>query len=353
MKKLIMMATMAIAASTLFAQTNVVPYSPGVSTGRVTYSLPQTTLRIAITVEERKYTPGEFSHYAERYLKITGVSDTEEKSSSITNIEVMPAGVPDPGKVYSVQVNGKSIAPNVQLTKDGILSAINTRMENPRKKPEQIAAPQPKVNPYDYLTEEILMASSTAKMAELTAQEIYSIRESRNEITRGQAEYIPSDGESLKYMIDNLNMQEQALMQMFTGTRETVSRTTMIEYTPQTTEKNKVLFRISDKLGVVDSLNLAGAPVYISVVSQNTLPNAGVTADKKGSKKDNSIRYCVPGRASVRIFSNRQTYFDDDIAIAQFGNIETLSASLLTKSANSRIIFDTATGGILSIESDK
>ena len=345
---------MAIATPTLCAQTDVEPYSPGVSTGRVTYFLPQTTLRIAITVEEQKYTPGEFSRYAERYLKITGISDTEEKSSSITNIEVIPSGVPDPGKIYSVQVNEKSVAPNVQLTKDGIISAINTKTEATGNKPAQTAAAQlPKVNPHDYLTEEILMASSTAKMAELTAQEIYSIRESRNEITRGQAEYIPSDGESLKYMIDNLNKQEQALMQMFTGTRETVSRTTMIEYTPQATEKNKVLFRISDKLGVVDSLNLAGAPVYISVVSQNTLHNAGVTADKKGSKKDNSIRYCVPGRASVRIFSNRQTYFDDDIAIAQFGNIETLSASLLTKSANSRIIFDTATGGILSIESDK
>lgn len=344
---------MAIAASMLSAQTNVVPYSPGVSTGRVTYFLPQTTLRIVITVEEQKYTPGEFSRFAERYLKITGISDTEEKTNSITNIEVMPSGIPDPEKIYSVQINGKSVAPNVQLTKDGILSAINTRMETPGNKPAQITAPLPRVNPHDYLTEEILMASSTAKMAELTAQEIYSIRESRNEITRGQAEYIPSDGESLKYMIENLNKQEQALMQMFTGIRETVSHTTMVEYTPLATEKNKVLFRISDKLGVVDSLNLAGAPVYISVVNRNTLPDAGVVTDKKGSKKDNSIRYCVPGIASVKIFSNRQTYFNDDIAIAQFGNVETLSASLLTKSANSRIIFDTATGGIISIESDK
>ncbi len=350
-----MLATMAVAASMLNAQTDVVPYSPGVTTGRVTYFLPRTMLRIAITVEEQIYTPGEFSRYAERYLKITGISDTEEKSSSITSIEVMPSGIPDPGKIYSVLVNEKSVAPNVQLTKDGIISAINTKMETTGNKPAQTAtvAQRQKVNPHDYMTEEILMASSTAKMAELTAQEIYSIRESRNEITRGQAEYIPSDGESLKYMIDNLNKQEQALMQMFTGTRETVSRTTMVEYTPLATEKNKVLFRISDKLGVVDSLNLAGAPVYISVVSQNTLPDAGVATNKKGSKKDNSIRYCVPGRASVKIFSNRQTYFDDNIAIAQFGNIETLSASLLTKSANSRIIFDTATGGILSIESDK
>ena len=47
------------------------------------------------------------------------------------------------------------------------------------------AAPAPtvlqkKANPREFLTEEILMASSTAKMAELVAKEIYNIRESKN-----------------------------------------------------------------------------------------------------------------------------------------------------------------------------
>ena len=36
-----------------------------------------------------------------------------------------------------------------------------------------------KINPRDFLTEEILMAGSTAKMAELVAKEIYNIRESK------------------------------------------------------------------------------------------------------------------------------------------------------------------------------
>lgn len=47
------------------------------------------------------------------------------------------------------------------------------------------------------MTEEILIAGSTAKMAELVAKEIYNIRESKNSLTRGQADYMPKDGAAL------------------------------------------------------------------------------------------------------------------------------------------------------------
>ena len=81
---------------------------------------------------------------------------------------------------------------------------------NPRKKtlPAKTIVPaQKKVNPKDFLTEEILMASSTAKMAELVAKEIYNIRESKNALVRGQADNMPKDGAQLKLMLDNLEEQ--------------------------------------------------------------------------------------------------------------------------------------------------
>lgn len=68
-----------------------------------------------------------------------------------------------------------------------------------------------KINPRDFLTEEILMAGSTAKMAELVAKEIYNIRESKNALVRGQADNMPKDGEQLKIMLANLEEQEAAM----------------------------------------------------------------------------------------------------------------------------------------------
>lgn len=51
------------------------------------------------------------------------------------------------------------------------------------------------------------MSNSSAKMAELVAKEIYSIRESRNALLRGEADNMPKDGAQLKLMLDNLNQQ--------------------------------------------------------------------------------------------------------------------------------------------------
>ena len=62
------------------------------------------------------------------------------------------------------------------------------------------------------------MASSTAKMAELVAKEIYNIRESKNALVRGQADNMPKDGAQLKLMLDNLEEQERAMTEMFSGT---------------------------------------------------------------------------------------------------------------------------------------
>ena len=59
------------------------------------------------------------------------------------------------------------------------------------------------------------MASSRAKMAELVAKEIYNIRESKNALLRGEADNMPQDGAQLKIMLDNLNLQERAMTEMF------------------------------------------------------------------------------------------------------------------------------------------
>ena len=64
------------------------------------------------------------------------------------------------------------------------------------------------------------MASSTAKMAELVAKEIYNIRESKMPFYAAKADNMPSDGAQLKIMLDNLNAQEDAMTKMFSGTRD-------------------------------------------------------------------------------------------------------------------------------------
>ena len=66
----------------------------------------------------------------------------------------------------------KTVAPLIELTEDGIIKSINVPIDKKAAIPAQslVPAQKKKVNPRDFLTEEILMANSTAKMAELTAR---------------------------------------------------------------------------------------------------------------------------------------------------------------------------------------
>ena len=85
------------------------------------------------------------------------------------------------------------------------------------------------------------MAGSTAKMAELVAKEIYNIRESKNALVRGQADNMPKDGEQLKIMLANLEEQEAAMTEMFSGTLNKDEKIFNIRLTPDKEMDNEVL----------------------------------------------------------------------------------------------------------------
>ena len=70
MRKIISLALLLVTAVSAPAQTDVSIYTPGVTAEGVVYFLPKTILKITVTSTEQTYSPGEFAHYAERYLKM-------------------------------------------------------------------------------------------------------------------------------------------------------------------------------------------------------------------------------------------------------------------------------------------
>ena len=201
------------------------------------------------------------------------------------------------------------------------------------------------------MTEEILMAGSTAKMAELTAKEIYNIRESRNAITRGQSDFVPKDGESLKYMLESLSAQEAALLTLFSGTSETEDVIFTINVTPDAAVNKQILFRFSTKLGLLPVDNLAGEPVWIDITDKKMLPEQNNNPKSKNNKKGTGpcLYYRIPGKATVKVYNNRISFIEKDFQVAQFGNIEVVSSTIMGKNADTKILFDTTTGNIKSI----
>ena len=160
-----------------------------------TYFLPKTALRFAVTIEKTSYTPGQFAMYATRYLKKTGVALQPTVSYRITDISMVPVGVPDSAKQHTLSLEKKLSITEIDRDESGILLGINAKGHaTVLPQPFKPAPKAPQLNPKDYMNEDILSAGSTAKMAELTAKDIYDIRDSRAQLSRGQADFMPKDG---------------------------------------------------------------------------------------------------------------------------------------------------------------
>lgn len=350
MKKLILIGTVLI-ATTAAAQTEV---TTGVTRGKdfgVVYMLPKTQIEVEVKAHKVSYLPGEFSKYADRYLRLNNVSNQPDEYWELTSVKAKSIGVPDSEQTYFVKMRDRTVAPLIELTEDGIIKSINLPLPG---KQAAVAAPaavvqKAKLNPKEFLTEEILMANSSAKMAELIAKEIYSIRESKNALVRGQADNMPKDGEQLKLMLSKLEEQEGAMTEMFSGVVTKQERTFTFRLTPDQELTNEVSFRFSKKLGVVANNDLAGEPVYINLKNLKTLNIP--PADSK--KKVEGVAYNVPGRALVTLTQGKQPLFEGELPVTQFGVVEFLAPALFNKQSTTKVSFSPATGGLIKVDREE
>lgn len=336
------------------AQTSVVPYQPGITQEGAVYYLPKTAIRVTVRVVKTTYTPGDFCKYAERYLRLTNVRTQPQTTHEVVAVSQMAVPVADTAKVFSVKFDPKSVAPNVVLSPDGCLLAMNAQAQPVELPLPFVAMPQkPAQNPRQFLNEDILSAGSTAKMAELTAQEIYDIRESRSLLVKGQADFMPKDGEQLRLMLNQLTEQDQALTSLFTGT---VSRDTtehVLTVVPTSQLDHHVLFRFSQRLGLVDADDLSGVPYYMSVTNLATVPAPDATASAKKKKTDRGVYVNVPSKMRSAIYCGNDLVDQAEMPAPQFGNTELLSDQLFNKHYTTHLWLNPVSGAVDKLQAEQ
>ncbi|NPD91927.1 DUF4831 family protein [Xylanibacter muris] len=352
--KNLLLACLLLTSGTAAAQSEISKYEPGVTPEGAIYYLPKTALRIAVQVEKTTYTPGDFAKYAERYLRVYDVSEEKQFKYKITNIGFSTFGVADTSKCFAVRFDPKSSATNVTLADDGTLLAINS---DPIVIPEPknfTAAPKPaSENPRKYLNEEIISAGNTAKMAELTAQEIYEIRESKNMLNRGEADFMPKDGEQLRIMLANLNHQDNMLTSLFCGTITKDTTEHVFVVCPDKNFSKGILFRLSEKLGIVDPDDLSGTPYYLTIEDLKTVH--AQEADPKAKKKDkiSGIYVNIPGKIKATIYNGAKATNSYELHAGQFGNTELLSSELFNKRFTTKLTLNPTTGSVAKLDASQ
>lgn len=316
------------------------------------YYLPKTAVKVTLMVEKTEYTPGEFAAYAQRYMKKTDVVQEATTTYRLVSARLATFAQPDTAKHFTLLLDKRYSVSNVARTDNGILLAVNAE-------PKAVSEPAPFVparktaplNPKDFMNEDILTAGSTAKMAALTAQEIYDIRDSRNQLQRGQAEFMPQDGQQLRIMMDGLDTQERALRQMFEGVTVKDTSEVVLEYVPTAAVDRELFFRFSRHFGVVDSDDLSGVPYYISVEADMPAP-ADDGKKKEKNKDDIGLWVNLPAKARLTLFRESQPLEKLDFYAPQFGTMENLSGALFGKKLTSKIVLNPITGGIESIKEE-
>ena len=168
---------------------------------------------------------------------------------------------------------------------------------------------------------------------------------------RGEADNTPKDGAQLKLMLDQLDHQASVLESLFSGTSQTDLEVFSLFYDPQQPVDREVLFRFSEKLGVLDGDNLAGEPVCVSIKPLETIPAAVPSEEtaKKRAKMEHGIYYNIPVRTKLNVTYGGQEYVNMETPMAQFGIVEMLSNTLFDKKTTTQVTFFQTTGGTKDI----
>ena len=355
-RRALRLALLAVAlhSSPLAAQTQTEQYQPGVTQEGAVYFLPKTAVRVSVLIEKTSYRPGDFARYAQRYLRLNNVSLEPSVSYRVVGLTAVPIGVADTAKAFAVKFNARTVAANVALADDGRLLAINAEPRAAQlPAPFRPAVRPAPVNPRQYMNEEILAAGSTAKMAELTAREIYDLRENRSLLIKGQADFMPTDGAQMQFMLGQISQQDQALTQLFQGVTECDTTEHVVVMAPEGSTTRQPLFRLSQRRGLVDKDDLSGEPFYISVDDITALPAADEGKGKKHKTVETGIYVNVPGKMRVTIFHGAQQLQVVEMPAAQFGHVELLSGELFNKRYTTRLWLSPVSGAVDRLEAEQ
>lgn len=316
----------------------------------ITYNLPAVSLRVQVDATCTTFKAGIFAQYAEKYLGLTDVPLEDTETWTVSNVSMTAEAVADTARSYHILFNAKGALPTFYLA-DGCLVGIN-HAPSPSTEPAEPdvapAAAATELHATNVMSEELLKAGSKSKQAEIASRQIFRIRESRLNLLTGDVDNLPADGASFQLVLDNLNAQEAAYMELFTGV--TTTKTLRREFTYRPVGEGKtVLFRFSRHFGFVDADDLSGEPYQLQVTVTDDKRSVPVLTDAKGKVKPvaTGIAYTVPGKAQAELICKGTVLSQGEWQMGQFGHVEFLSSTQFTnKKVPASASFDAMTGAL-------
>ena len=364
MKKIILSLSIAMALvscaveQTIPSKVNVKRVSElnNATSNTLLYSLPTTVVRVNVELEKTISKVGPFYRYSKKLLNVSDVVTADNEAWRIKAVNIMTYGVPDEDKQYSIAYSGQNSAPFLNLTPNGVLAGINSDVEPMLDYAKDYSAiKELSIEDINFngvaMIEKQLKKTSTAAMAQETANYIYKIRKRRFKILASDYAQLPPDGQSYEVVVRELNKLEKDHMELFVGKQEVHTVTHSFDIIPsQLSPNNDVLFRFSKVNGMVDKMDVSGAPVYFEFEAekQKNLPNEPMLV-KGNDEISNGLYYCKPGKANIKIIDKNKLLKEQDVYLGQYGQVVSMPANVLEQD-NISVELNPATGALKSIK---
>ncbi len=332
---------------------NVTPVAqdPDAANGGIVYALPQTVIQIQLTAQVVVSTTGPYYQYSTRYLNLTDVVTENSTKWQLLNANVSTIGKVDFSRRYKISTTDNTTLPAISLTTDGILSSLNAPATPPPPHPHNPAPQTPQYYSFANvpLSQNVLARTSKAAMAEECALSIYSLRAARLALISATPDNRLPDAGSLAQALHNINQLEKQHLELFTGHRDTLIVTKIIEIMPDYNGANSTVpIRFSESAGFLDAMDLSGKPIYVDLefddsAKLNELPK---TSKQRSNEPLNGLFYIIPGNVTVKVLDRNIPLAQVKIRCTQNGQVACLPASQILSNI---ISLDNATGAIISL----
>lgn len=369
MKKQVFLFLLTVAFSVaVFAQIQSQVVEGPISCNAFSYYLPKTAFKVMVTTKTTYEKPGIYARYSERQLGISDIITSEKVSKELLAVELSSYTVADKQRVFCIQASSDQSqskksktnqAPplSLQFSPEGVLTAVNMEASGAKIHPYPVSQQVDVTcteNDTDLSacmitsihTQDMQLSGSSIRMAELAAKQIFEIRETRLSLLQGELSNMPRDGASFNKMLTELNRMELYYTELFTGSRQEITHTEVIDYTPEKIPSYEILFRFSSQKGLVDKDDLSGYPVHFLVHSPETDQITQQTEDTDETKANAptgyGLYYYKPNMVGISILKGQQFLVRDYLTVAQFGDLMHLPAG-----EHFMVELDPNTGGIL------
>ena len=334
--------------TTTFAK-NVIP---GQQNG-LYYSLPQTMLKLDFVIEETRFQTGPLSDYASNYFEMEDYVEYESTEYKLLDVKMTSEVTPDPNALFFVSLNSGRGSSKVQIDvlPNGIIRSVGIGSDMDMEAPQ--AAPCHEMSPCcSGMKDEDagflkLMSSgkTNAMLAKEVADKIAEIRKAKYYLISGDVE-MASNPETFKTMYHELDEMEKEYTSLLLGKRVTKKVVKTLYVIPNKEIATQTVAKFSESEGLTVGTGGSGTSIMVQTLSLNTTAsiNAPSQSAIESMSYENKLFYRMPEMANVKVSCGSDTLLEERITINQFG------ALLVAPMTNSKLVFDTTTGQIVSMK---